>query len=114
MIGQASVIDGDTLEIHGTRIRLWGTDAPESSRLGRNDDSVLYRCGAKSANELDAFIARRTVTCTPVSLGRVLINAGAGGNVPSWGEAEGADGQTPLDSVENDPDAGPAISRRAW
>ena len=26
-------------------------------------------------------------------LGRVLINAGAGGNVRSWGEAEGADGQ---------------------
>ena len=25
--GQASVIDGDTLEIHGTRIRLWGIDA---------------------------------------------------------------------------------------
>jgi hypothetical protein len=25
LIGQASVIDGDTLEIHGTRIRLWGT-----------------------------------------------------------------------------------------
>jgi len=28
LIGQASVIDGDTLEIHGTRIRLWGIDAP--------------------------------------------------------------------------------------
>ncbi len=24
LTGQASVIDGDTLEIHGTRIRLWG------------------------------------------------------------------------------------------
>ncbi|MFL6820539.1 MAG: hypothetical protein ACJ8EF_21610 [Bradyrhizobium sp.] len=28
VIGQAMVIDGDTLEIHGTRIRLWGIDAP--------------------------------------------------------------------------------------
>ena len=28
LTGQASVIDGDTLEIHGTRIRLWGIDAP--------------------------------------------------------------------------------------
>ena len=27
LIGQASVVDGDTLEIHGTRIRLWGIDA---------------------------------------------------------------------------------------
>jgi endonuclease YncB( thermonuclease family) len=31
LIGRASVIDGDTLEIHGTRIRLFGIDAPESS-----------------------------------------------------------------------------------
>jgi endonuclease YncB( thermonuclease family) len=31
--GQASVIDGDTLEIHGSRIRLWGIDAPESNQL---------------------------------------------------------------------------------
>jgi endonuclease YncB( thermonuclease family) len=27
--GQASVIDGDTIEIHGKRIRLSGIDAPE-------------------------------------------------------------------------------------
>jgi endonuclease YncB( thermonuclease family) len=32
LAGQASVIDGDTLEIHGTRIRLWGIDAPESNQ----------------------------------------------------------------------------------
>jgi endonuclease YncB( thermonuclease family) len=32
LAGQASVIDGDTLEIHGTRIRLWGIDAPESDQ----------------------------------------------------------------------------------
>jgi endonuclease YncB( thermonuclease family) len=66
--GQASVIDGDTLEIHGGRIRLWGIDAPESSQLCRNDESLHYQCGAEAANELDAFIARRPVDCSPVSL----------------------------------------------
>lgn len=30
--GVASVTDGDTLEIRGTRIRLHGIDAPESSQ----------------------------------------------------------------------------------
>lgn len=68
LTGQASVIDGDTLEIHGTRIRLWGVDAPESSQLCRGDDSLPYRCGAKAANDLDAFIARRPVSCLSVTL----------------------------------------------
>src|SRR4051794_16802967 len=63
VIGQATVIDGDTLEIHGTRIRLWGIDAPESTQLCRGEDSLRYRCGAKSANDLDTFIARRLVSC---------------------------------------------------
>jgi hypothetical protein len=36
LAGQASVIDGDTLEIRGTRIRLWGIDTPESSQFCRD------------------------------------------------------------------------------
>jgi endonuclease YncB( thermonuclease family) len=40
LTGQASIIDGDTLEIHGTRIRLWGIDAPGSTQLCRGEDSV--------------------------------------------------------------------------
>jgi endonuclease YncB( thermonuclease family) len=40
LTGQASIIDGDTLEIHGTRVRLWGVDAPESSQLCRGEDSL--------------------------------------------------------------------------
>jgi endonuclease YncB( thermonuclease family) len=67
-VGQASVVDGDTLEIHGIRIRLWGIDAPESSQLCRGEDSLQCRCGAQAANDLDAFIARRPVDCSPLSL----------------------------------------------
>jgi endonuclease YncB( thermonuclease family) len=88
LTGQASVIDGDTLEIHGTRIRLWGIDAPESSQLCRNDESLQYRCGAKAANELDAFIARRPVDCSPVNLdqyGRTVAMCSiAGDDVAEW------------------------------
>ena len=81
-IGQASVIDGDTLEIHGTRIRLWGVDAPESNQLCRGEDSEQYRCGAQAANDLDAFIARRPVKCIPISLdryGRTVATCAVGG-----------------------------------
>src|SRR5260370_42381402 len=82
LIGRASVIDGDTLEIHRTRIRLWGMDAPESSQLCRGEDSLQYRCGAKAANDLDAFIAGRPGSCIPISLdqyGRTVATCPVGG-----------------------------------
>ena len=88
MTGQASIIDGDTLEIHGTRIRLWGIDAPESSQLCRGEDSEQYRCGAQAANDLDAFIAGRAVSCLPISLDRygrtVAICSVAGADLGQW------------------------------
>jgi endonuclease YncB( thermonuclease family) len=59
LAGRASIIDGDTLEIQGARIRLWGIDAPESDQLCRNRLSGHYSCGQKAANDLDAFIGPR-------------------------------------------------------
>ncbi len=82
LVGQASIVDGDTLDIHGTRIRLWGVDAPESSQLCRGADSDPYRCGAKAANDLDSFIARRPVNCMPVAedqYGRTVATCSVGG-----------------------------------
>ena len=60
------MIDGDTLEIHGARVRLWGIDAPEHEQLCRDEDSDPHRCGDK----LDAFIAHRPVYCVPKDIDR--------------------------------------------
>lgn len=63
LVGAASVIDGDTIEIHGHRVRLSGIDAPESDQLCRGSDSSQYYCGSEAADKLDRFISRRTVSC---------------------------------------------------
>lgn len=57
IIGRASVIDGDTIEIHGTRIRLDGIDAPESWQTCTDAAGTEYRCGKVAAEALDAFLA---------------------------------------------------------
>lgn len=64
LVGRASVIDADTLEVHGQRIRFNGIDAPEGGQRCLDAKGALVRCGQIAANALDAFIAGNPVTCT--------------------------------------------------
>lgn len=57
IVGRASVIDGDTIEISGTRIRFHGVDAPESWQRCQDADGSSYRCGQAAAIALDQFLA---------------------------------------------------------
>jgi endonuclease YncB( thermonuclease family) len=57
------VIEGDTVEIDGTRDRLNGIDAPESDQLCRRPDGSRWRCDQKSAFALADFIGRAVVRC---------------------------------------------------
>lgn len=57
LTGKASVIDGDTIEIHGQHIRLDGIDAPESAQSCKDADNKRYLCGKDAALFLDRFIA---------------------------------------------------------
>jgi endonuclease YncB( thermonuclease family) len=63
LAGRASVIDGDTLEIRGERVRLFGIDAPESGQHCRDSEGKSYRCGQKAALALDSRIGNGIVTC---------------------------------------------------
>src|SRR5687768_3149131 len=88
IVGHASVIDGDTIEIRGERIRLEGIDAFESSQLCKNAQGKLYRCGQAAALALDKWIAARPVTCTHTGrdrYDRVLARCTvSGADVGTW------------------------------
>ena len=61
--GTASVIDGDTIEIHGQRVRLFGIDAPESRQNCYQSDGTPWRCGQEASFALADRIERSTVRC---------------------------------------------------
>lgn len=63
IVGRASVVDGDTIEIHGQRIRLHGVDAPEKGQPCFDAANPTYRCGQKAAMALDEFIGQSPVSC---------------------------------------------------
>jgi len=63
IVGVASVIDGDTIEVHGARIRMHGIDAPESRQECIRADSTSWRCGQQAALALADRIGRLPVTC---------------------------------------------------
>ena len=60
--GPARVIDGDTIEVAGERIRLHGIDAPEMDQTCEWPDSTIA-CGAIAKAELADAIAGAEVRC---------------------------------------------------
>jgi endonuclease YncB( thermonuclease family) len=68
--GRASVIDGDTLDIHGARIRILDIDAPESRQPCTRPDGVEWRCGQQAALALADWIGARPVICESAKLDR--------------------------------------------
>jgi len=64
LTGQASVIDADTIDIRGQRVRLQGVDAPESSQICLDANNRKWRCGQQASLALADLIGRGHVTCT--------------------------------------------------
>jgi endonuclease YncB( thermonuclease family) len=92
LVGQASVIDGDTIEIHGQRIRLFGIDAPEHDQLCEAG-GAQYRCGQQASLALADRIGKQTVDCVPHDVdqyGRVVAVCSARGeDLNAWMVSQG-------------------------
>jgi endonuclease YncB( thermonuclease family) len=88
LAGQVSVIDGDTLALHGRKIRLYGVDAPESGQACGLPSGGSWRCGQKAALALSDHIGRATVRCKPKTTDRygrtVAICHARGRSLNAW------------------------------
>ena len=61
--GQASVVDGDTIDIGGQRIRLEGIDAPEVAHVCQRADGRDWPCGRVALKALKVLIGNNEVVC---------------------------------------------------
>ena len=62
VIGEATVIDGDTLHVAGEKVRLHGIDAPESKQ-SCSVSGVGYDCGQSAKRTLSGATAGKVITC---------------------------------------------------
>lgn len=67
LVGIASVADGDTLTISGTRIRLVDIDAPELDQTCTDAQGRDWPCGRQASGQLRERIRGRDITCKPQS-----------------------------------------------
>lgn len=86
--GRASVIDGDTLEVQGERIRLYGIDAPEAGQSCLDARGRSYRCGQRAAFALSDKVGARPVLCQSTGrdrYGRMVARCSlAGEDLQAW------------------------------
>ena len=90
--GHARVVDGDTLEVGGERIRLHGVDAPES-RQSCLAGGRRWPCGERATRALAGRIGGGTVSCKERDrdrYGRIVAVCRHGGqDVNAWMVSQG-------------------------
>lgn len=61
--GAVRVIDGDTIEIAGQRVRLHAIDAPESDQTCKDTSGSIWDCGAWVTREARALFEGKPAKC---------------------------------------------------
>lgn len=61
--GTARVIDADTLDVDGQRVRLFGVDAVEKNQICQDGTGKDWPCGRQASEDLDRAIGGRDVRC---------------------------------------------------
>jgi endonuclease YncB( thermonuclease family) len=61
---QVAVVDGDTLRLRSTVVRLAGVQAPPRGQFCHDADARTVDCGGAAVSALAALIGRRDVACS--------------------------------------------------
>ena len=54
---EVSVIDADTIEVNGKKVRLNGIDAPETAQNCEDSQNQSYKCGIKATEALKELLS---------------------------------------------------------
>jgi endonuclease YncB( thermonuclease family) len=79
--GEIKIVDGDTIVLGATRVRLEGIDAPESTQACGRRFFGQWRCGEEATRHLVRLIGAQAVRCEDMGLdkyGRTLGRCFAG------------------------------------
>lgn len=81
LAGGARAIDGDSLEVDGVEIRLFGIDAPEALQTCQDGAGAQWHCGREAARTLRRLIDTGAVACRAHeedAYGRAVARCAAG------------------------------------
>ena len=119
IVGKPWVIDGDTIDMSGVRVRLEGIDAPETGQSCTDAKGQSWPCGLRATQELRAYLGNRELSCAPEGYDRyrrvLAVCSLAGSDVNAWMVRQGwAVAYGYAGTYESEQDAARAAKRGIW
>ncbi|MEP2639630.1 thermonuclease family protein [Roseobacter sp.] len=65
--GAVRVVDGDTIDVAGTRVRLFGIDAPEAAQTCTTKQGRAWDCGAWVIDQVTTLFSGRLAVCEAIT-----------------------------------------------